>query len=506
MTVTTTEAAGANGLHGGRTWTERTVHSQLLTSTSGTDWCVGRPQRTQQINSHSSLPDGSERTRTLATTWDATYCRPTQSVLEPDLSQWRLQTDLVYDSFGNLQTRTIRNAQSAQRTWRVNWGTDGRFPTETTSPLNQTTRRTFDARFGSAATETDPNGLATTWVYDGFGRRIGEIRPDQTRTDWTYAECASSCGQNRLIVTATLKGAAGGTIRSDKVHLDTFDRPILTRTQLLGGGYSRVEHQYDDLGRLARESAPCNEGGCPTPLYWSVVTYDVIGRPIQISRPFSSSAAQTTKVDYAGLRTTITDPLGKLLVRTEDGHGRLARSADHAGYSQTFDFDAFGNPVRVTDSAGRVLQSASFNVRGLRTSATDADLGAWQYAYNAFGEPTSHTDANGKTTSYTWDALGRPLTRVMPEGAGTITRSWIWGTQRQRPRTSAGSRNRRSRARASQPIAKFIPTTRRVGRFRRSITRARAPRRAWGSSRSAMTPRAGSSTRSPIRKAPPNIV
>ena len=106
--VTTTEAADANGLYGGRTWTERTVHSQLLTSSLGTNWCVGRPQRTQQINSHASLPDGTQRTRTLTTSWHAAHCRPTRQVLEPDLAQWRVQTDFAYDGFGNLEIADCR--------------------------------------------------------------------------------------------------------------------------------------------------------------------------------------------------------------------------------------------------------------------------------------------------------------------------------------------------------------------------------------------------------------
>ncbi len=104
--VTTTEDFGANGLHGGASWTERTVHSNLLTSTSGTNWCIGRPQRTEQINSH-SLPDGAAQTRTLATTWDPASCRPTQQVIEPDIPQWRVQADLDYDGFGNLASQTV---------------------------------------------------------------------------------------------------------------------------------------------------------------------------------------------------------------------------------------------------------------------------------------------------------------------------------------------------------------------------------------------------------------
>ena len=288
-------------------------------------------------------------------------------------------------------------------------------------------QRTFDARFGLPATETDPNGLQTAWLYDDFGRRTRETRPDHMRTDWSYVECSSNCGQTRLNVTATEKTPNGSEIRSDNVYLDTYDRALFTRTQLMGGGYSRVERQFDDLGRLTRESAPCTEGACPSPLYWTEFSYDLIDRPTQISRPFTSLATQTTRITYAGLTTTITDPLGKDSVRIEDGRGRLARSTDDDGYSQTFAFDAFDNPVRVTDSAGRTLQQATFNVRGLRETATDADLGYWQYDYNALGEPTAHTDANNKRTDYTWDALGRPLTRKMPEGAGYITRSWTWG-------------------------------------------------------------------------------
>jgi len=181
------------------------------------------------------------------------------------------------------------------------WSADGRFPESVKNPLNQTTLRTFDARFGLPATETDPNGLQTSFIYDGFGRQTRETRPDGTRTDWAWADCGTNCGQ---FVTASQKDTAASEIRADTVNLDNFDRPYLTRTQLLGGGYSRVERQYDDLGRLALESAPCTEGACPSPLYWTTLSYDLIGRPTQVSRPFTNLTTQTTQIAYAGLRTS----------------------------------------------------------------------------------------------------------------------------------------------------------------------------------------------------------
>ncbi len=64
--VTTTEAAGANGIRAARPGPSERFTRSFSTSTSGTNWCVGRPQRTQQVNSH-SLPYGTQQTRTLAT-------------------------------------------------------------------------------------------------------------------------------------------------------------------------------------------------------------------------------------------------------------------------------------------------------------------------------------------------------------------------------------------------------------------------------------------------------
>ncbi len=155
-------------------------------------------------------------------------CRPTQQVLEPDLPQWRVQTDLAYDGFGNLETQTVSSAQSAGRTsGETTWSADGRFPIEpqkSAQPDHAAHVRSHDsaARDGDGSERPRDDLDSTT----ASARRIGETRPDQTRTDWSYAECASNCGQNRLIVTATLKGTAGGTIRSDNVssrHIRSAD-------------------------------------------------------------------------------------------------------------------------------------------------------------------------------------------------------------------------------------------------------------------------------------------
>lgn len=84
--------------------------------------------------------------------------------------------------------------------------------------------------------------------------------------------------------------------------------------------------------------------------------------------------------------------------------------------------------MRVQDSLGVTLQSPTYNVRGMRTGSSDADRGSWTFLPNALGEVLSQTDALGQTTSFSHDLLGRMISRTEPEGAGSITSTWTWGT------------------------------------------------------------------------------
>ncbi len=71
QTVTTTEpASGANGVTAGGSWIARTLlpTADLVNETG--PWCLGRPQKIQQINSHLQT-HGSEITRTTNVSWNA---------------------------------------------------------------------------------------------------------------------------------------------------------------------------------------------------------------------------------------------------------------------------------------------------------------------------------------------------------------------------------------------------------------------------------------------------
>ena len=82
QTVTTTEpASGANGVNAGGSWTTRTLMPTANLIIDTMNWCLGRPQQIQQINSHLQTY-GAPITRTTNVSWNATYCgrrKPSQS-------------------------------------------------------------------------------------------------------------------------------------------------------------------------------------------------------------------------------------------------------------------------------------------------------------------------------------------------------------------------------------------------------------------------------------------
>jgi RHS repeat-associated protein len=424
VTTTTTEpASGANGVQPGASYVQRVYSPTAFFSNTPSSWCMGRPGQTQLINSHNQFGGGSI-TRTTNITWDTTACRPTQVVEESGNSLLQVTRTLGYDAFGNVNSDGVTGIGMTARTTTANWGTTGQFPTSVTNPLSQVTNKTWNYAFGTQASETDPNGIQVSWQYDDFGRGTRENRPGGTATTWTLTACTSPsfCGDSKLrySVQVALRNTSNGIEGDVLQYFDAFGRLLYNETELVDGSRSIVATGYDALGRVAQRSAPYVSGGS---VYWTTLTYDLRNRPTSTTSPISDSSAmtKTTNYYYEALTGRIVDPQSKQTTKVSNVVGGVARSIDHDGYYQSFDYDSFGNPVRVMDSLSNTLQSNTFNIRGMRTAQTDMDLGSWTFTPDALGELTSQTDAKNQNASFVYDKLGRLTSRTEPEGTSTFT-------------------------------------------------------------------------------------
>ena len=425
-TTTTVEEPSANGIQSSASYVARAYHptAYMLNDTSS-NWCIGRPGRTELTNSHTQYSGGAI-TRTASRTWDATPCRITQEIIEPDSTQWKVTRGLLYDGWGNVYSDSITGIGMAARTTTVNWAPNsGRFPQSVTNALSQTTQFGWGATIGTLTSMTDPNGLQTTWQYDVFGRRTQENRPDGTDTTVSYNDCSSVSGgcfnsNNKMVVIATERDTADGFVTDEWIYLDRLARTLVGKTRMLSGSYNRIERTYDQYGNVSAETAPCWDVGCTA--HWTSVTYDLLNRAKQISRPTSDSdpTAAVTSIYFEGLTTRTVDALGKQSTKIANVTGGLARSIDHDSHYQTFDVDAFGNGVQVSDSLSNTLQTITYNVVGMKTAQSDMDMGGWTFTPNALGEVVSQTDAKSQNTTFGFDALGRLIWRTEAEGTSTF--------------------------------------------------------------------------------------
>ncbi|MDH4259571.1 MAG: hypothetical protein OEW16_04630 [Gammaproteobacteria bacterium] len=418
-TTTVTEIAG--GADAGSSRSLRTLQTSVLNDT--VNWCLGRPQGMQLVASH-SLAGGTAITRSFSQNWDAGNCRPTQLRVEPGSSQWQVIFGLGYDSFGNLASRAVTGVGMGTRTATRNWGSRGQLPINVTNPLSQLTTFTWDYGLGMPSSMTDPNGLTVNWAYDAFGQPMLETRPDQTTTQWSRVTCVDNCDSRTRYQLAQLeKDNSGVTQGATIVDIDQFGRAFRLATRQPGEGNSVVTMDVDARGRVLRQYLPFWAGGIPAG-YWKF-EYDSLDRPITASlRSADGAPDREASWRYDGHMVTQTDPLGHVTTETHSAWGSLTRISDAVGGNTRYEYDAFGRLLQVRDALNNLVDTITYNERGMKLAQSNMDLGSWTYTPNALGEIVSLRDAKLQVSAFTYDKLGRPTGRSAPDG----TSSWTWGT------------------------------------------------------------------------------
>jgi RHS repeat-associated protein len=273
----------------------------------------------------------------------------------------------------------------------VSYNPRGLAQTEVHSGFNHDISRSFSYdRFGSLISERLPfspgsgTPLTVDYVRDGLGRITQSSRPGETamaprlvsfrtyvgRTETQTSECIdarSSCHGGRGI-TATLQRDSKGRT----VALSTAD----------ANGHSvgtQIEYWHFDLPRhIVHPTLPAAQAMTPSPLQPdTVMEYDVLGRRIQLTD--SDTGSQSYLYNSFGEPKRVTDGNGAVTTFARDLLGRVYRVQTAA----TTDYPARG---------AALAQDTAFNY----------DIGT-----NAIGKLSSVTSAEGISRSYEYDTYGR---------------------------------------------------------------------------------------------------
>ena len=436
--TTTTTADNENG----------TTHVKTTTNTYGADnvsaWILGRLTRAV-VNATGPGAPGQPAfniTRTVDFDYYGNGLLKAE-IVEPNRAQFNKRTEYGYDRYGNKTQVTVSGAGQNGNgiATRTSYSTfhDGYFPNEVTNALGHTETTVYDARFGLPESTVGPNGIATFWDYDQFGRKIRETRADGTEASWTYANGGGTT-EEKYNVTVTETGKPSATTYYSALGLDV-------RSTTVGADGSVVVQRkiFDAKLKPIAVSQPYFSTATPV---WTCFKYDVTLRVSEESVPHDagshspctqSTPAVLRSFAYADRKTTTTvhnwyNNVDNQQVTSQvvDAFNRVIQATDAANNSIAYSYDPFDNLVETRDPWGEKVV-IGYDDLGHRTSINDPDMGVWTYTYYVDDTLRQQTDAMKNIVLTTYDKLGRPLTRqdkrfISAGTYDTTTTTWAYDT------------------------------------------------------------------------------
>lgn len=314
---------------------------------------------------------GTTDARTTATEWHPQWHLPAK-VTEPGR-----ETTYVYDSVGNLLTKSIKDtASNTTRTWGWTYHASGLVATAT-GPSGAATAYQYDSA-GNLTQSTNALGQSTTYTHDAAGRILTQTEPTGTTHTYQYDL------RGRLLSHSSAGLASTYTYRPSGQLASTTS----------ANGYA-ISYQYDAAQRLTG---------------WSD----------------NRGASGTYQLDAMGNRVgeNVKDAQGATawqIARSINSLNRVSSVAT-GGQTTSYGYDANGDATSQSQNVNGSAQTTTWGLDALRRvqSITDAANATATLHYNALDAITQASDFKGVTTSYTRDALGNAPQEATPD-AGTAT-------------------------------------------------------------------------------------
>jgi RHS repeat-associated protein len=388
---------------------------------------LARNLETSRTEGLTSAGATTPQTRTITTTWHATYRLPL-TITEPGKT-----TTFTYDANGNQLTKTIADtALSTSRTWTYTYNTLGQVLTADgprTDVADVTTYTYYPAAsstpgsvhsIGDLATVTNALGHVTTITnYDLNGRPLSITDPNGVVTTMTYSP-------RGWLMTRTVNGVQTTTYDYDGVGQ-------LTKATLPDGSYlnytydaahrltdiednagNKIHYTLDAMGNRTQEDTkdPANNI-----LKTRARVFDALNR-LKQDIGGSNPSTQITEYGYDsnGNLKTVTDPLARITTNDYDPLNRLITITDPATPTPGVTRNAYNARDQLTQVKDPRLVTTDYTVDALgNVSLTQSpDSGNTTSLHDAAGNVVQKTDARGVVSQYSYDALNRLTEIVYP--------------------------------------------------------------------------------------------
>ena len=263
---------------------------------------------------------------------------------------------------------------------------------------------------GNISSETDGEGHATSYTYDGLNRLTGIVHPINVAVTINWGP-NSLCNGNRA------KDHVRGAFR-EIVCFDGYGRPIDVERRNGAGTISIVQTlAYDASGRKSFESYPGSSGG-------TSFAYDALDRLTFTTDP---STAIKTFAYLSGNRVQVTNERGKVSTYTYRSFGDPERKAmtaigvSVAGANIAIQRNLLDQVTQVTQ--GSTTWTYVYDTRFFLTSLTQPETGMTLFGRDAVGNMSTRQVGTSGLTTYTYDGLNR-LTFINYPDTRDVQQEW----------------------------------------------------------------------------------
>lgn len=339
-----------------------------------------------------------------------------------------ITTDYTYYPTGNLHTSIVSgNDVPSPSLISLEYDSRFRFVTKESNSFGHSTEAVYEPTYGNIIYSKDPNGLVTTYKYDGFGGLKETTSPTgiKTKIDIEWVQGAEE-GYNRLyLVKTTVDG-----INPSYAYYDMLGRSVGSKVTAFANKTVTSTTYYDKFGNVVQSRQPGpNDNRVVT-----AISYDALARaetgssyitsqltdPVTLTSPGSTAVSTVTRsFDFSNDFTSIlTDNQSRSTRSKYDKSGTLVSSVDQMQAEVQYTYNSLNQPLTVT-AAGAVT-TIEYDRYGRQVLLTDPDAGTSTFEYNSFSQLLSQTDNRGNEYEFIYDALGR-LRRKTETAAGSST-------------------------------------------------------------------------------------
>ncbi|GAA0319286.1 RHS repeat-associated core domain-containing protein [Psychrobacter aestuarii] len=332
-------------------------------------------------------------------------------------------TTYTHDDKGNILSKTITDPlTNKSRTWTY----------------------TYD-QYSQRTSETDPQGLTQTWVYDTNNGNLLKYTDGQELVT-TYGDHTSD-GKPQTITEAsgqlkTLTYDDAGRILSQTITIAQPELPDLSESQ---SSWTTLTNSVKEFFNASVVPEPVKYDITQQPSQTATTTYeyDNVGQLISVVLPDGETI--TYQYDDAHRMTGMTDSLGNRISYTLNGAGdiietkrydpqgilsqsgqqsfdvlgRLNKELGNNGQQTTFSYDKQDNLIQTQDALSRIDRQ-SYDRLGRVIQDIDAESNEVKYEYNGLSQLIAVTDSRGNTTRYTVNAFGE-TTQIQSPDTGITT-------------------------------------------------------------------------------------